>query len=107
MSLTTRWRFPALLLLIGSLLLNACGGNGTPSMGAGVAPTNTTGAMPVTPGRSDGESHAAFKFDPAAYKKNAIEPGAQLRVSSWGDASEQKVVRDALVRFNQVYPDVK
>jgi multiple sugar transport system substrate-binding protein len=30
-----------------------------------------------------------------------------LRVSSWGDASEQQVTRDSLARFNQVYPDVK
>ena len=109
MSMTTRWRFPAALLIVGSLLLSACGGNETPSTGTGVAPTNTTGAMPATPGTSGGGSgsQAAFKFDPAAYKKNAIEPGAQLRVSTWGDSSEQQVARDSLARFNQVYPDVK
>jgi multiple sugar transport system substrate-binding protein len=28
-------------------------------------------------------------------------------VSSWGDTSEQGVNRDAIARFNQVYPDVK
>ena len=104
MSMSTRWRFPVVLLLIGSLLLSACGGNATPATGDGVAPADTAAAAPSTSG--DG-SHAAFKFDPAAYKKNAVEPGAQLRVSSWGDASEQKVVSDALARFNQVYPDVK
>jgi len=93
MSLMARWRFPA-ALLIGSLLLSACGGG------------NDTPGTPGTPGASGG-SHAAFNFDPASYKKNAIEPGAQLRVSSWGDSSEQKVVSDALARFNEVYPDVK
>jgi len=46
-------------------------------------------------------------FDPTAYKKNAVESGATLRVSSWGDTSEQQVNKDALARFNQVYPDVK
>src|SRR5947209_1550893 len=99
-------RFPVAVLLIGSLLLSSCGGNEAPSTGAGVAPTNTTGAMPTTSGTSGG-GQAAFKFDPAEYKKNAIEPGAQLRVSSWGDASEQQVTRDSLERFNQVYPDIK
>jgi multiple sugar transport system substrate-binding protein len=126
MSMTTRWRFPAALLLIGSLLLNACGGGKTPATGTGIVPPNTTPvaaltdtaaeggavgtatvAMPATPETSGSGSPGAFKFDPAAYNKNAIEPGAQLRVSSWGDASEQRVVSDALARFNQVYPDVK
>jgi len=46
-------------------------------------------------------------FDPTAYKKNAVESGATLRVSSWGDTSEQQVNKDALARFSQVYPDVK
>jgi multiple sugar transport system substrate-binding protein len=118
--MTTRWRFPAALVLIGSLLLSACGGgNETPGTGAGVAPTNTTaaaaggavgtttGVPSATPGTSGGGTPGAFKFDPAAYKKNAIEPGARLRVSSWGDSSEQQVNSDALARFNQVYPDVK
>ncbi len=62
--------------------------------------------MPATAVTSGG-SPVASKFDPAAYKKNAIEPNASLRVSSWGDASEQKVNTDSLARFNQVYPDVK
>lgn len=88
---------------MGALLLSACGGNTLPR------PTYTTAtAVPpttMTPGLSGG-SLDAFPFDPAAYPKNAVEPGARLRVSSWGDLSEQQVVRDALARFNQVYPDV-
>jgi multiple sugar transport system substrate-binding protein len=72
-------------------------------MGAGVAP----GAQAATPATNDNRSPGAFKFDPAAYKKNKVEPGARLRVSSWGDASEQKVVIDALARFNLVYPEVE
>lgn len=126
MSMRTRWRSPAVLLLVGSLLLSACGaGNDTPAARSEVALANTTPAptgaesadgvvgtptgapaLRDTPGTSGG-SPVAFKFDPATYKKNAIEPRAQLRVSSWGDASEQKVVSDALTRFNQVYPNVK
>jgi multiple sugar transport system substrate-binding protein len=45
-------------------------------------------------------------FDPSKYKKNAIEPNATLRVSSWGDTSEQGVNQAAFNRFKQVYPDV-
>ncbi len=125
MHITTRWRFPLALLLVGSLLLSACVGNEPLQTGAGdlltnstvtAAPTGTataggvvetaTGAVAATPGNNGGNP-GAFKFDPAAYKKNAVEPGAHLRVSSWGDTSEQKVVSDALARFSQVYPDVK
>jgi multiple sugar transport system substrate-binding protein len=97
----TRRRLSAVLLLIGALLLSACGdGNETAAPGTGSAR-----AAPVGP--SGGGSPGGFTFDPAAYQKNAIEPEARLRVSSWGDLSEQKVVSDALARFNQVYPDVR
>src|SRR4051812_18981220 len=70
----------------------------TPAEAAGGNATATTGTT---------GGGAATTFDPAAYKKNAVEPGATLRVSSWGDTSEQQVNKDALARFNQVYPDVK
>jgi len=120
MSKTTRWQLPAALLLMGALLLSACGGgNEPPTTGTAGAPTNPTaaavgggavgtptGVRAATPGPGDG-SVGAFRFDPAAYKKNAIEPGAQLRVSTWGDTSEQQVTRDSLKRFNQVYPTVQ
>ncbi|MEO8286137.1 MAG: sugar ABC transporter substrate-binding protein [Chloroflexota bacterium] len=111
MSKTTGGRLSA-MLLIGSLLLSACGGNETTPTGAGAAPTATAAGVPralaanPTP-NTRGESPGAFKFDPTSYKKNAVEPGARLSVSSWGDASEQQVVRDALARFNQIYPDIK
>ena len=75
----------------------------TPAAAAGGAVTPTE-AMAATPAAGGGSSAA---FDPSKYKKNAIEPGATLRVSSWGDTSEQQVNRDALARFNQIYPDVK
>jgi len=75
----------------------------TTATGGGAA-TTPTEAMAATPGGSGGTSAT---FDPAAYKKNAIEPNAVLRVSSWGDTSEQQVNKDAIARFQQVYPDVK
>jgi multiple sugar transport system substrate-binding protein len=72
------------------------------SAGAGAAtPTEAMAATPASGGAS------SSTFDPSAYKKNAVEDGATLRVSSWGDTSEQQVNRDAIARFNQVYPNVK
>jgi multiple sugar transport system substrate-binding protein len=134
MAKSTKWTSLAALLVICSMILSACGENATATpqaaaptnttaaaaptntTAAAAAPTNTTAAggaattpteaMAATPGGGSG-SATAFKFDPTTYKKNAIEPGATLRVSSWGDTSEQQVNRDALARFNQVYPDVK
>jgi multiple sugar transport system substrate-binding protein len=91
----------------------------TNTTAAAAAPTNTTaaagGAATDTPAAagggastpSTGGSAGAYTFDPTTYKKNAIESGATLRVSSWGDESEQAVNKAALARFNQVYPDVK
>jgi multiple sugar transport system substrate-binding protein len=136
MAKSTKWTMLPALLVICSMILSACGGtDATPTTGAGAAPTNTTAAPAaadtpttamaaptnttaagavMTPTQAmtgttpaAGGSTGAFTFDPTAYKKNAIEPNATLRVSSWGDTSEQQVNRDALARFNQVYPDVK
>lgn len=115
----SKWTSPLALLLVLSMLLSACGGAGAPT--ATTAPavaTNTTatggGEATPTTGGTGGEATATTgggtggsTFDPAAYKKNAIESGATLRVSSWGDTSEQGVNNAALDRFKQVYPDVK
>lgn len=43
----------------------------------------------------------------AGAPKIAVEDGAELRVSSWGNPSEQKVNTDSFARFNQMYPNVK
>ena len=112
MSRSMKSPLPIVVLVIFSMLLTACGGE------PAAAPTNTTGAVAqptdttaagggdatATTGTGGGTSST---FDPAAYKKNEIEPGATLRVSSWGDTSEQGVNNAALERFKQVYPDVK
>jgi multiple sugar transport system substrate-binding protein len=39
--------------------------------------------------------------------KIQVEDGATLRVSGWGDESEQKVNQDSFARFNKVFPNVK
>ncbi|HET7080554.1 MAG TPA: sugar ABC transporter substrate-binding protein [Chloroflexia bacterium] len=73
----------------------------TPAAAGAATPTEAMAATPASGGA------AGSTFDPSAYKKNAVEDGATLRVSSWGDTSEQQVNRDAIARFNQVYPNVK
>ena len=119
MTKSTKRMLPVALLVICSMVLSACGGEpaAAPTNTTGAAaPTNTTAAMTEptnTTAAMGGEATATSggmtgdaTFDPSAYKKNAIEPGATLRVSSWGDTSEQGVNNAALDRFKQVYPDV-
>lgn len=122
MSKSMKSLLPLVLLVIFSMLLSACGGNtaapaATNTTGAAAQPTNTeaaaaqptdttaAGGGEATPTSGSGGGGTST-FDPAAYKKNEIEPGATLRVSSWGDTSEQGVNNAALGRFKQVYPDV-
>lgn len=134
MAKSSKWTLPLVLLVICSLVLSACGAEATAvpatattgaappaaatdTPAAAAAPTDTAAAMaaPTDTAAAGGAATATTgggtsggtTFDPAAYKKNAVEPGATLRVSSWGDTSEQGVNRDALARFNKVYPDIK
>lgn len=123
-------RVSGLILLLALLvpLLAACGGGGTtasptaatgggeaataaPAATAGSAeqptamaePTAASGgaatAMPEATAASGGEAMNAPKI--------AVEDGAELRVSSWGNPSEQKVNTDSFARFNEIYPNVK
>jgi len=99
---------PIALLVVCSMILSACGGGGEPTATtAPAAPTNTTAAGGGEATATTGGGGGGATFDPAAYKKNTIESGATLRVSSWGDTSEQAVNNAAFERFKQVYPDVK
>jgi len=107
MTKRTKLSLPVVLLITGSMLLGACGGDAATPTTAPAAATNTTapasgGDATATTGTGSGSS----TFDPATYKKNEIEPNATLRVASWGDTSEQGVNNDALARFKQIYPDV-
>src|SRR5947209_6087006 len=85
-----------------------CSGNKHPRDCGWRGEATHTGAMTseATPTAS-GDMTGTTTFNASAYKKNTIEPNATLRVSSWGDTSEQGVNKAALARFNQVYPDVK
>jgi multiple sugar transport system substrate-binding protein len=106
MTKRTKLSLPVVLLVIGSMLLGSCGGDAATPTTAPVAPTNTAAATGDATATTGGTSGDGTTFDPAAYKKDEIEPNATLRVSSWGDTSEQGVNNDALARFKQIYPDV-
>lgn len=70
----------------------------------GTPPTNT----PVPPvAISASACSTAAGVDLTQAKKIPVEDNATLRVSGWGNPSEQKVTRDMLCRFAQVYPTVK
>lgn len=50
----------------------------------------------------------AQEDDPMAYfGELRPEDGATLRVSGWGEESEQQIVRDSITRFNELFPDVE
>lgn len=127
----------ALLFALVLPLLAACGGGGSsasattaPATGGGAATTapatggeaTTAPAMETTepameataPAMEATATSGEAATAPAASggamadaPKIAVEDGATLRVSSWGDPAEQKINTDSFARFNQMYPNVK
>ena len=110
------------LIVAFTMVLSACGGGGaaptattppappTPTQAALTEqPTNTPAAAEATPTQAMAAETPATTggFDPSKVKKIAVEQGAVLRVSGWGNPSEQKVTQDMLNRFTQVYPEVQ
>ena len=71
------------MLLIASLILAACGGAAEETE----APVVDTG-VELPPGVI------------------AVEEGATIVFSGWGDETEQQIYHDSIARFNEVYPDV-
>jgi multiple sugar transport system substrate-binding protein len=71
------------MLLIASLILTACGGA-----------AEETEAPVVDPG---------VDLPPGVI---AVEEGATIVFSGWGDETEQQIYHDSIERFNEVYPDV-
>ncbi|MCU0491420.1 MAG: extracellular solute-binding protein [Chloroflexaceae bacterium] len=83
-----------LAVLLGLLvpLIAACGG-GTPAAAPTAAPAAGATAAPAPVAGGGGTME--------------VEPNAVLRVTSWGDAAEQKINTDSFARFNALYPNVK
>jgi multiple sugar transport system substrate-binding protein len=44
--------------------------------------------------------------DATSFTKFAVEEGAKLVFSGWGNPTEQKIYIDAIARFKKIYPDV-
>ncbi len=74
------------LLLIASMILTACDGA-----------TETPTAEPVEP------TEVVEELPPGVI---AVEEGATIVFSGWGDETEQQIYRDSIERFNEVYPDI-
>ena len=82
----------ASLFMAGGLILAACAPAATP------APT----AAPTQP-----PAPTAVPATTAPKGVIAVEDGASIVFSGWGDETEQKIYKDSIVRFNAVYPGVK
>lgn len=78
------------ILIALSLLLAACG---TP---ATVAPTEAPAAVTEAPAQPAASGSCPL----------AVEPGASITFSGWGDETEQQVYRDTIERFKAICPDV-
>src|SRR4029078_10721303 len=85
----------ASLAVAGGLLLAACAPAATP------APT----AAPTQPPAAPATTAPAATTAPKGVI--AVEDGASIVFSGWGDETEQKIYKDSIVRFNALYPGVK
>jgi multiple sugar transport system substrate-binding protein len=82
------------LLLITTLILGAC------------APAEDTAT--AEPEATEVVEEATSPPEPVQLPEGvmAVEEGASIVFSGWGDETEQQIYRDSIVRFNEVYPDV-
>jgi len=55
---------------------------------------------------SGGGSTSGTTAGSVDFSKLQVEDGATLRVTSWGEPSEQKINQDSFARFNQIFPNV-
>jgi multiple sugar transport system substrate-binding protein len=85
----------------------AAAGAEQPTTAAAEQPTAAAGAeQPTAAAATGGAMAGATAGASGDVTKIQPEDGATLRVSSWGDPSEQKVNTDAFDRFKQLFPNV-
>lgn len=121
------FRYTALLaLVVLALIVAACGSTGgtgsTGSTGTGTTAASTSAPVEPTAAATEATT-GATEPAPAATEAMTgtttaetggatggatlqVEDGARIVFSGWGDETEQKIYRDGIARFNQLYPNV-
>ena len=100
--MSKKFYFLMTLLLALGLLLVACGGTAEEPADTAVEPsteTTDTAATETTAEEPATDTEVANCF-------MAVEDGATVVFSGWGDETEQQIYRDSITRFNAVCPGV-
>ena len=88
-----KWLSLISVLLVAILLISACGATAEPTM----APTDPPQAEPTK---------APEAKPPEGSCPIAVEDGAEITFSGWGDETEQQIYRDSIDRFKEVCPGI-
>ena len=94
-----KWFNVTSLLLVVIMMITACGATPEPT----AAPTTAPTAAPTTAAAATPTAEAK---PPEAGCPLAVEDGATITFSGWGDETEQKIYRDSIERFKAVCPGV-
>ncbi len=101
------------LLLVMALLVAACGPAATTqapvptqAVEATVAPTTAVAATEAPLATEAPQATEVPEATALPEGVMAVEEGASIVFSGWGDETEQKIYRDSIERFNALYPGV-
>ncbi|MGH2538057.1 MAG: ABC transporter substrate-binding protein [Candidatus Promineifilaceae bacterium] len=97
------------LLAAAGLLLVACGGGGAAEPTAAVTEPAADVTEPAEEATEPAEEATEPAEEPPVAEGDcpvAVEEGATITFSGWGDETEQQIYRDSIARFNEVCPGV-
>lgn len=103
------------VLIIAAMALSACGAKATeaPTTSAPVtsapateAPTTAATEAPTTAATTATEAPTTSAGGATGSCPLAVEDGAKITFSGWGDETEQKIYRDSIDRFQKLCPGV-